>query len=257
MRIVPLGCGSAFTILDWQSNFLIEENGKKMLIDAGSDIRFSLKDVGLSYKDIDALYITHLHADHIGGGEYLGFCSFFDPSKGKIKLFGQSDVINLAWQAWSPGMSSVQGRIMGLHDYFDVTSVENNWSFLWERIHFDIVQSVHIMNGFSIVPTYGLMVHQALSPKKLYITSDAQFNPNQIRDFYKMADVIIQDCETAYKSGVHAHYDELKTLEPEIKSKMWLTHRQDNVLAKWDDWKKKASDDGFLGFMQKGVAIEW
>lgn len=261
MKLIPLGCGSAFTMKDFQSNFILEENGKRLLIDAGSDIRFSLGAQGLTYKHIDALYISHLHADHIGGGEYLGFCSYFDPTKDRIKLFGHRNVVNLAWQAWAPGMSSVQGKVVGLHDYFEPTFLDDNGSFLWERIHFDIVQSVHIMNGYSIVPSYGLMIHQALSPRKLYITSDIQFAPNQIIDFYNQSDIIIQDCETMYKSGVHAYYDDLKTLPDNIKKKMWLIHRQDNILSNDGsisiEWGDRSASDGFLGFCKKGSPIEW
>ena len=28
--------------------------------------------MGLGYADIDAVYISHLHADHVGGLEWLG-----------------------------------------------------------------------------------------------------------------------------------------------------------------------------------------
>ena len=58
MRIRFLGTGAAFTLDNFHSNMVIEEQGKKLLIDAGGDIRFSLKHVGLSYKDIDCILET-------------------------------------------------------------------------------------------------------------------------------------------------------------------------------------------------------
>jgi hypothetical protein len=100
------------------------------------------------------------------------------------------------------------------------------------------------------------MIREPDSTRKIYFTSDAQFNPNQIKDFYKQADVIIQDCETApYMSGVHAHYSELSTLDPSYKSKMWLIHRQDNILDNFEANNKSAIDVGFKGFCQKGIDI--
>jgi ribonuclease BN (tRNA processing enzyme) len=84
MKIVFLGVGSAFTLpsrlkesnnaipktiddCDWQSNVVVvSKSGKMLLIDCGGDIRFALWQQGLSYKDIDAVYVSHLHADHIG-----------------------------------------------------------------------------------------------------------------------------------------------------------------------------------------------
>jgi len=258
MKIIPLGCGSAFTMKDFQTNLLIERNGKRLLVDAGTDIRFSLKAQGLSYKDIDAVYITHLHADHIGGIEYLAFCSYFDPTKkGSIKLFGNQRVLDEAWNSTlRGGLRSVQGKVVSIHDYFNVEAIPDNSSFIWEGIVFDIVQSVHIMDGYSIVPSYGLMIHHPDKPHKIYITADAQFNPNQIKDFYKQADIIIQDCETApYLSGVHAHYSELCTLDSAYKAKMWLIHRQDNIADDFENSNKKAIEQGFLGFFQRGVNI--
>jgi small ligand-binding sensory domain FIST len=63
-KLTALGAGSAFTMKNWQTNFLIETvlGGDprypfRMLVDCGTDIPFSLNDVDLSAKDIDAVYI--------------------------------------------------------------------------------------------------------------------------------------------------------------------------------------------------------
>jgi len=81
MKLQFLGVGSAFTLpnrelgqtledCDWQSNALITaDSGKRLLIDCGSDIRFALWQMKMSFADIDAIYASHCHADHIGGME--------------------------------------------------------------------------------------------------------------------------------------------------------------------------------------------
>ncbi len=254
MDIMALGVGSAFSMINFQTNLMVtSHNDKRLLIDAGTDIRFSLKTADLTYKDIDAVYISHLHADHVGGLEYLAFCSFFDPNKEKIKLYGNYNVISAAWNnVLSGGLSSIQNRVMSLEDYFEVESINNNCNFLWEDILFTPIQTVHIMNGYSIVPSYGLMISDQDKDRTIFVTTDTQFNPEQIKDFYRTADYIIQDCETMYKSGVHAHYDQLATLSPGIKKKMILIHYNDNVD---DDFRKRAIDDGFMGFADQSKII--
>jgi len=263
MKIKVLGAGSAFTMKGFQSNLLLEHNSKNLLIDAGGDIRFSLAKFGLGYKDIDALYLSHSHGDHCGGVENLAFTTYFDPSiTNRIRLFGNNKLLRDMWtHTLSGGLKSIQGKIVGLDDYFDVNMIPSNGQFLWEGIVFEIVQAVHIMNGYEIVPTYGLMI---TTPKgeKIYFTSDTQFNPNQIMDFYKEADYIIQDCETyPFKSGVHANYEELCTLTDDIKTKMWLTHVNDNILdvdGHVDSrWINKAKQDGFKRILEKGMVLNY
>jgi len=262
MRINFVGTGSAFTMKNFQTNIILEHNDKRLLVDAGTDIRFALRDAKLSYKDVNALYLTHLHADHIGGVEYLAFTTYFDPSiTDKITLYGNNDLIRDAWtHVLQGGLRSVQGKVTNLHDFFDVQMVKKNGNFIWENHSFRIVQSVHIMDGYSIVNSFGLMV-ETPDHIKIYITGDTQFNPNQIIDFYKEADYIIQDCETApYMSKVHAHYEELKTLPADIKSKMMLVHYQDNVLDDEgmvkEEWVKKTIEDGFkFGLINKNNIV--
>jgi hypothetical protein len=66
--------------------------------------------------------------------------------------------------------------------------------------------------------------------------------------------LIFHDCETSpFKSGVHAHFDDLKTLPDEIKSKMWLMHYQ---WVEEVDLAKLAEDNGFAGFVRKGQSFD-
>lgn len=264
MRLIFAGTGSAFCLDNYQTNTLIERNGKYLLIDCGGDIRFSLRDLKLSYKNIDAIYITHQHSDHCSGLEYMAFCSYFDPTvKEKINLIGNNELIRELWNtSLKGGLRSIQGKRTTLEDYFDLSMIKKNGKFYWEDIEFKIVQSIHVMDEYSIVPSYGLIFVDPDTNKTIYYTSDTQFCPNQIMDFYKQADLIIQDCETSpFSSGVHANYKDLKTLPSEIKSKMILQHYQDNVV-KANEFSGKVVNDGFskLGFVPKGYVldtVEW
>lgn len=83
------------------------------------------------------------------------------------------------------------------------------------------------------------------------MTTDTQFSPEQIKNFYDMADLIFHDCETGeFESGVHAHYNQLKTLPEKFTKKMWLYHYQDGELP-------DAKADRFLGFVKIGQVFDY
>ena len=93
--------------------------------------------------------------------------------------------------------------------------------------------------------------------ERVYLTTDTQYSPEAaMRAFYLEAKHIFQDCETTpFKSGVHANYEDLKMLPPELKAKMWLYHYQDNVILDYDTWNTKAITDGFRGFVKTGAVF--
>lgn len=280
MKMTFVGCGSAFNKKDGQSNVLVEsQSGKKLLIDCGS---YFWKDALVKPTDIDSVYISHLHADHVGGLEELAFCTYFTPNVERPKLFCNTNLMKELWEeTLQGGLASIQGKVVTLTEYFDCHPVSNSDSFLWEGIKFTPIQTVHVMAAYHIKYSYGLMIQElskstknietyevmrtgfdGLMPvnkdvpvenKKVFFTADTQHCPNQIMDFYKEADVIFQDCETApYNSGVHASYNELKNLPDEVKQKMWLYHYQENPPQKEND----VSTDGFAGFVEKGQSFD-
>ncbi len=64
--------GLQYGIPSTVSVFLLEKDGLRILFDAGNGTPDSLmpgtlESLGISYEDIDYVYMTHLHGDHIGG----------------------------------------------------------------------------------------------------------------------------------------------------------------------------------------------
>ena len=248
VKLTFLGSGSAFydDPDNYQSNLLLECGDRKLLIDCGTDIRFSLRDAGYKLTDVTDVYISHAHADHIGGLECLGFIKKFTPGSEKPNLFASNMIMKDLWdRSLAGGMESLQGEIADLSTFFNVHRIRPNEKFVWCGIEFRIVQTIHIMNGFMFVPSFGLIftVEKDGKPCTIFFTSDSQHAPNQIMDFYQKADLIFQDCETSFKSGVHAHYSDLVTLSEVVKQKMWLYHYNKGQ-------KPDAVKDGFQGFVK-------
>lgn len=251
-KLIFLGSGSAFTVGEdnFQSNILIQsDRGKYLLIDCGSDIRFSLHKLNLSYLDITDIYISHLHADHVGGLEYIGFNTMFDPRCDRPHLYLSKELVSELWErSLSGGMRSIQGKITSLDSFFDVHPVEIDRSFVWEKIKFNLIKVVHIDNGYFVMPSYGLFFE--INNFKIFISTDTQLS-NNLSEIYHQADLIFQDCELSdYATGVHAHYKQLVKLSPEIKQKIWLYGYQSKQLP-------EAKADGFCGFVKRGQVFDF
>jgi ribonuclease BN (tRNA processing enzyme) len=251
-KMTWLGTGAAFTMNNRQSNILLtSDSGKNLLIDAGSDVRHSLWRVDKSHLDIDGVYVSHLHADHIGGMEWLSLMTYFDPRyKENPKLFIHESLRTRLWKnALSAGLETLQTTVADLNTFYNVEPVMKNGCFNWEGTEFQLVQTVHVVSGREFENSYGLLFK--INEKQIFITSDSQHCPAQLNDFYKMSDVIFQDCETLpFKSGVHAHYSELVSLPEEVKKKMFLYHYNDGELP-------DAEADGFLGFIKQGQVFDF
>ena len=253
MKLTFLGSGSAFTLGadNFQSNMLLTSNtGKKLLLDCGSDIRFSLHALGMSHRDITDIYISHLHADHVGGLEYVGFSTKFDPSCERPNLYIEDDLADQLWnRTLSGGMRSIEGQITELETFFAVEKVKPNGHFTWEDVDFNLVKVIHVNNGQFIMPTYGLFFE--VDGLKVFMSSDTQFVIDELIEYYQKADIIFHDCETAqFPTKIHAHYQQLITLPETIKRKMWLYHFQPGELP-------NAQQEGFCGFVQRGQMFDF
>ncbi|MEA5619382.1 MBL fold metallo-hydrolase [Cronbergia sp. UHCC 0137] len=248
-----LGSGSAFTVGadNFQSNMLIvTEQNHKLLIDCGTDIRFSLHKAGLSHLDVTDIYISHLHSDHVGGLEYIAFSTLFDPKCKKPHLYLSKDVANDLWnRTLSGGLMSLDGDIASLETFFEPHKIDHQGYFVWEGIHFKLVKVIHVNNGYFIMPSYGLFF--TLAGVKIFLSTDTQLCIPQNGEFYEQADIIFHDCETSlYQTPVHANYEQLSTLPEKIRTKMWLYGYQPGNLP---DAKK----DGFCGFVKCGQVFEF
>lgn len=257
MTLQFLGRGGAFAPISiGNSNLLLTSSkGKRMLVDCGSTAPYILRDEwAIPFTDIDGVYISHMHADHIGGLEHFALSRYYAANAVRPKLFAPREMYQEMWRyTLKGGLDCVQGKIMNLTDYFDCQPITKAGKFMWEGYDFTVVPTVHIVSGYAIKRSYGLSIVAPgmgdVRSRTTLFTSDTTFTPDLFSNFYNQASLILHDCETSViKSGVHSHYEDLRTLPLATRNRMWLYHY--NVAdPRWNE-------DGFAGFVEKGQVFE-
>lgn len=252
MKLIFLGSGTAFSPMDenFNSNMILESaSGKRLLIDCGVDVRHSTSALGYSSRDFDGVYISHFHADHCGGLEWLALSRKFTPNTEKPKLMIHPSMVDELWQhVLQGGLLTLESEVCTLSTFFDVYPFDDDMHFQWEDIQFELIRTHHVYHVEKLRPSYGLFINDHKT--KLLITADTRFTREIFDPYYHKADYIFHDCETTpNKTGVHAHYDSLITLPKSIKKKMWLYHYSTLYVPN--------NHDDFLGFVQRGQMFDY
>ena len=78
MRVTLLGTGTPFPSAErFGSAILVQVADKRLLFDSGRGVVIRLTQAEVNPKDIDALFLTHLHSDHVVGIPDLWLSGWF------------------------------------------------------------------------------------------------------------------------------------------------------------------------------------
>jgi len=247
-HILFLGTGSGFSTLP-NTILLLNYRNSRILIDFGFTGLRQLRVNKISPDTIDALIITHMHSDHIGGIEMLSYILKFQFKKKLLIILPHFEFQFMLWDALKNSMKFSIHGVMQMSDYFDVMIARraNKVSNLRFKSHnFTFIKTKHIPGMLS----FGVVF--SMNNKRVFYTSDMVFDPELLLFVNKKytPSLIIHDCKTdSAEEGVHATYKQLRTLPQKLKRKMLLIHYDDNFL------ELNPEQDGFIGFARTGEYI--
>lgn len=229
MKLIPLGVGGAFTERFYHNNYVAEIGTKKLLIDAGTTLRESMKKAGYSYVDIDSVWISHLHFDHAGGLEELVMQRFWQFKDGqhtpiKTPIFVHQKVYSQLRKLLSAALDN-QGRTVD--DFCEFTVVNDQDIIHFEGVELQIFDTTN-SHAKGLVSS-GLFIKGPLG--NVLFPSDVKDldKANLLRFVNDDTLAIFQDTSFTF-NGVHAQFKDVLAYYPkEIHSSIYAMHYNDNI----------------------------
>lgn len=171
------------------SGYLLEDNGKKMLIDCGSGVLNALSKY-MKPTDLDAVILSHYHHDHTADIGVLQYEWLAAKKENPLPIYGHTqDFVNFA-------QLTVDNASKGIA-YNDYESTEIG------SLKFEFLRTIHP------VPAYAMRITNK-EGKVLVYTADTTYFDGLV-DFAKDADLLIAD--TNFPEDVTGHKAHLNTKE--------------------------------------------
>ena len=216
MRVFPIGVGTAFGRRFFNSNLIVEFDSQEfLLVDCGMTASRSLETIGLSVLDVKNLFVSHLHADHIGGIEELTLKNKL-LSDSKTNLYINERLIDGLWQSIRGGIEFTQWGRMTLDDYFNLFPYRD--SFVIKGVEFSSQPTHHVEGMLSFDLGFG----------NILLTGDTVFRRDYVVGRASDFETVVHDCSFDDVQKVHAYYKELIE-NRDLFNRLFIIHYEDHI----------------------------
>jgi len=235
-----LGTGNARSKppANYNTNALVHVDGKRWLIDCGLLCPVALHAMDMSVLDVDGVYISHLHGDHVLGLEEV-FCTNYFIKQRRVGLWVPCGLLTAhsgieGYDIWDNCLraameSSIYDEgmlhLLTLADFADVHVMSPGGPENIFGLKAEIFEVTHVPNR----PSYGIVLD-----KRVCFTSDCTFSDTAIANYFENgAEIIFHDVdfEPTVCNSVHASFEELLTLPRDFRERMVLMHYGDDTCA--------------------------
>lgn len=257
-----LGCGSAFSKRNFQTNLLIVKGDDHLLVDCGTTCSWALRQADLSITDIRNVLITHSHADHVGGLEEMILLNRY-VLRQKPTIVIPPDYETILWERTLRGGAEWNechdGNGLTFRDFWNVIQPEPRTDLPREahqaRVGDLTIRTFRTRHYPEQAETWREAMYSTgiVIDERVVYSGDTQFDAAMVEEVSPAsgAEVIFHDAQF-FTGGIHASLEELESLPEHIRRAMYLTHYGDN----FENYQERV-ENSFAGYVTRGVIYEF
>jgi ribonuclease BN (tRNA processing enzyme) len=227
LHLLALGVGDAFSAEHYSTCLALRAEGRWLLVDCPHPIRKMMREasersgVALDVDQVEAVALTHLHADHASGLEGLGYFSHFVLGR-RARIAAHPDVGRRLWDGHlAAGMEVLRDPARGdtartLDDYFELVPLTEAGAVRVGPFEIECRRTRHPL------PTTAFRIRAG--GRSLACSADTEFDPALVA-WLAGADLVIH--EAGY--GIHTPIERLAELPPPVRAKLRLAHFPDHL----------------------------
>jgi ribonuclease BN (tRNA processing enzyme) len=227
------------------SEMVFIENSQFVLIDAGFGIAQAISTSGEAYENLNSIFITHYHADHVCDLPTILFSYFLSTKKKSIKIYvpkeNQSFIPNLFFDVFGHLPKTIE-MVNGFIPTLELVP------FTGETTMISSVKVSSFPMKHGNMETFGLVFDNG--SVRLGISSDTTYCDSLI-EIANNCDILIQDCAFSDDFGpnpIHAIPNQINTLiKDTVIRKVFINHLMPETIGK---------EENILKAITKNISIK-
>lgn len=197
IKVTLLGTGTPQPIMErFGASILVQAGSESLLFDAGRGCLQRLRQINVSYDKIDALFLTHLHSDHITGLPDLWLTGWLVSKRAvPLDVFGPTgtrEMLNYLQKAFAFDIKMRVEDDKRSEDGSKFVVAEIQQGVVYEKNGVKV--TAFLVDHYPVVPAFGYRIDY--SGHTVVLSGDTRYSENLI-SFAKGADLLIHEVAIA------------------------------------------------------------